>query len=167
MLALKTLVIYYSQNGITKAVAEMVAKDLGADLEQITDTESRSGIWGFLKSGHQAMSGKSAKIGAITSKIEDYDLVVIGTPIWAGRTSSPVNAFLSGFGDKIRGYAVIMTRGNPKNDYAPVTEIFAGKCKKAALAFVSLSASSVKNNDFSAAHQFASTLKGLDTSKSL
>jgi flavodoxin len=165
MFTLKTLVIYYSQSGTTKAAAETVAKDMGADVEQITDAESRNGILGFIKSGYQAMSGKASKIGAITSKIEDYDLVVIGTPIWAGRTSAPVNAFMSGFGDKIKAYAIIMTRGNHKNDYAPATEIFVSKCKKSALAFVSMPMYSVKSNDFSAAHQFASTLKGLDTSK--
>ncbi len=162
---MKILVVYYSKGGTTKAVAEEVAKDLGADVEAITDLEKRNGILGFMKSGRQAMGGKSAKIDAIKSNVSDYDLVVIGTPIWAGQASSPVNAFLSGFGDKIKAYAVIMTRGSTKNDYAPVTEIFASKCKKPALAFVSMSTSSVKNNDFSAAHQFAATLKGLEAGK--
>lgn len=164
---MKTLVVYYSMSGATKVAAEAVAKDLGADVEVIIDAEKRSGILGFIKSGYQAMGGKSSKIGEIKSKIEDYDLVVIGTPIWVGRISSPVNAFLSGFSDKIKGYAVILTRGDSKNDYAPATELFALRCKKPPLAFLSVSSQSLKNNDLSAVHQFSASLKKLDVGKTV
>jgi flavodoxin len=162
---MKTLVVYYSQHETTKAVAEFVAKELQADIEEIKDEENRKGVIGFIKSGRQAMGGLSAKIGKINSKVEDYDLVIIGTPIWAGRTSSPVNAFLSDFGAKIKNYGVIMTHGSGTNDYASVTEIFASKIKKPAFAFVSMSTKTVKSNDFTAAKDFASKLRNFESNQ--
>jgi len=46
---MKTLVVYYSRTGKTKFVAEKIAVELKADVEEVVDLKSRSGRFGFLK----------------------------------------------------------------------------------------------------------------------
>jgi flavodoxin len=46
---MKTLVVYYSRTGKTRFVAERVASELKADIEEVVDLKNRSGRFGFLK----------------------------------------------------------------------------------------------------------------------
>ena len=41
-----------------------------------------------------------------------YDLVIIGTPVWAGRCSSPVRSFLVEYGNELRRVAYVITRSS-------------------------------------------------------
>jgi len=41
-----------------------------------------------------------------------YDLVIIGTPVWAGRCSAPVRSFLSQYGGELRRVAYVITRSS-------------------------------------------------------
>lgn len=55
------LVVYYSRTGATRKVAEYITKQLGADMEEIIDMKKRSGIWGFLIGGRDALRKKKRK----------------------------------------------------------------------------------------------------------
>lgn len=114
---MKTLVVYYSRSGRTRRAAERLAAALGADREEIQDLENHQGLIGFFKAGHQGMSGKSAQIGPVKADVGAYDLVVVGTPVWAGRMSSPVRAFLTQYGSRIKHVAYLLTRADRRNEY--------------------------------------------------
>ena len=43
----KTLILYYSRTGNTKAACEALAKAMAADIAQVKDLSDRSGGWGF------------------------------------------------------------------------------------------------------------------------
>jgi len=94
---MKTLVVVYSRTGNTLSVAKRIAGELQADLEVIEDKTDRKGILGFLRSGYEALRKKVPPIAEPKHNLGDYDLVIIGTPIWAGRMSSPVRAYLLRF----------------------------------------------------------------------
>ncbi len=102
---MKTLVVYYSRTGSTKNAAEHIAKQLGADLDELIDSKNRMGLWGWLMAGRDALRKYTTTLMDIKKNPADYDLVIIGTPIWAG-TITPA----------IRTY-VIKYAGNP---YLPV-----------------------------------------------
>jgi flavodoxin len=74
-------------------VAQAIANKLSCDIEEITEPKSRKGIFGFIRAGYEASRQKAATINPIKSNIADYDLVIIGTPMWAGVMSSPVRGF--------------------------------------------------------------------------
>ena len=44
--------------------------------------------------------------------LSEYDLVIIGTPVWAGRCSAPVRSFLLQFGEELKEAAYVITRGS-------------------------------------------------------
>lgn len=108
---MKTLVIYFSRTGTVRTVAEKIKEKLNCDSEEIKDLANRQGTLGYLKSGREATMEKPAKIEEIKSKIEDYDLVIIGTPVWAYNMSSPIRACLINNKDKFKKVAFFCVQG--------------------------------------------------------
>jgi hypothetical protein len=90
----KVLVAYYSRTGNTKRLARALAAALDADVEEIHDPTDRSGVLGFLRSGVEAYAGVLAGVEHPRRDPADYDVVVVGTPVWAASVSSPVRTYL-------------------------------------------------------------------------
>ena len=89
------LCMYYSRTGNTKRAMEEIAKALNAELAEIQDGVDRSGAKGWLRSGLDAVRRSSPKVKFKTKwPLSDYRLVIVGTPVWAGRCSAPVRGFL-------------------------------------------------------------------------
>lgn len=110
------LCIYYSRTGKTKQAMEEVSQALGAELVEITDGQDRSGFRGFMRSGMEAMRTSTHPLQPFTAekKLEEYRLVIIGTPVWAGRCSSVVRALLKRRGLEMRRVAYLLTRDSDK-----------------------------------------------------
>lgn len=110
------LCIYYSRTGKTKQAMEEVAQALNAELVEITDGQDRTGFKGFMLSGMEAMRKSTRPLQPFTTErpLEDYRLVVIGTPVWAGRCSSVVRALLKRRGLEMRRVAYLLTRDSDK-----------------------------------------------------
>lgn len=93
---MKTAVVYYSLEGNTKYVAEKVAAKLGADLIRlIPSKEYPTGkvskyIWG----GKSATFGEAPKLEPYIFDQNQYGLVILGTPIWAGTFTPPLRTFI-------------------------------------------------------------------------
>jgi flavodoxin len=92
---MKTLVVYYSRTGNAKFMAETIAAALGADIEEIIDLKNRQGRLAFLPAGRDAMRGKETEIAQTKRAPFDYDLVVIGQPVWAGSPTPAIRTYLS------------------------------------------------------------------------
>lgn len=92
----KALVLYYSQTGNTKAVAQEIATRIGADTEEIIpvqpyDTGFRATIERCLKEREE---GKVIEIQPLTADLAKYDVIFIGYPVWFGTYAPPVATFL-------------------------------------------------------------------------
>ncbi len=90
---MKTLVAYYSRTGNTKKIAEQIAKELKADIDEIKDNTNRDGLLNLAKSIFHAIARKETKIKTKKDPSK-YDLVIIGTPVWAGRETPAVRTYL-------------------------------------------------------------------------
>jgi flavodoxin len=113
---MKTLIVYYSRTGVTKKVAEILKARLAnlthnCDLEEITDTKNRQGPIGYMLSGREAMKKITPVIKPLTKNVADYDLVIVGTPVWAFTMSSPIRTFLTEQKDKFKKVAFFVTMG--------------------------------------------------------
>jgi len=109
------LVVFYSRTGTTKKIAEAIAKGLKADTERIEDVKSRLGIFGYLRSGREAAIGKPGKIKPTNKDPDSYDLIILGTPVWAYKMSSPMRAYISQNRKKFRDIAFFCTMGGSGN----------------------------------------------------
>ncbi len=110
-------VVCYSRSGKTLRAAEELAKGLGARLIEIKEANPKKGFFGFMECGMYATFRWPSKILPLDLPGEKPSLTVICGPIWAGKMSAPVRAFLLKNKDKIDDVAYILTRGDQKNDY--------------------------------------------------
>jgi flavodoxin len=94
--AQKKLVLYFSESGTTKAVAEELQKQLGADIESILPEEPYSGNFQetMQRVQRENQSGTLPKVKSLKAKIADYDIIFLGYPIWGGTYASPVASLL-------------------------------------------------------------------------
>lgn len=108
------LCVYYSRTGNTEKLMQEIAADLNGELLKLDDGVDRSGLRGWMRSGLQAMSRRlpAVKPPETELPLSIYDLVIIGTPVWAGRCSSPVRSFLVEYGNELRRVAYVITRSS-------------------------------------------------------
>ena len=98
----KTLVVYYSATGNTKAVAEMIAEETNGDLFEIEPKDSYSEDdldWTDSNSrvAREYENEDERHVELVSSTVdhwEDYDTVFLGYPIWWGIAAWPVNTFI-------------------------------------------------------------------------
>ena len=109
---MKSLVVFYSRTGITKEIAVHISEELDCDIEEIFDVKSRKGIFSYIGSGIESAFRKTPEIKETEVDPSDYDLVIIGTPVWAGNMASPVRTYLLRNNDKLNGVAFFCTMGN-------------------------------------------------------
>lgn len=107
----KKLVCYYSHTGHTQKIAEVIAESVGADVERIIDAKSREGALGYLTAGRDAMFKRQSRIQPAMKDPSQYNLVILGTPIWAWNLSPPMRTYISHHKAKFNQVAFFCTEG--------------------------------------------------------
>jgi len=95
----KILIVYYSLTGSTRFIAETLLEPLNADileLKPIKDLNPDSGTR-FMWGGAQATMKKKPKLEKIEVDPLEYDMIVLGTPVWAWTFNPAFRTFLSMF----------------------------------------------------------------------
>jgi flavodoxin len=90
--AQKVLVLYYSETGTTKTVAQEIQKQLGADIEAIEPVQPYSGNFQetMQRGQREQQSGQTPALKPLKKKIADYDVIFLGYPIWFGTYAMPI-----------------------------------------------------------------------------
>ena len=93
---MKTAVIFYSFEGHTARIADAVKTAANADVFEIktTDTKKRTGFLKYLWGGGQAVRGKKPPIFPLQFDPGAYELIILGTPVWAGSPAPALVSFL-------------------------------------------------------------------------
>ena len=119
---MKCLVAYYSNTGTTRTAAESIARMLGADIEVIEERKPRpvldvgpgkAGGGAVARAGLVAMLGFGCAISPSRCKVDEYDVVVVGTPVWVGSVTPPVRSYLKRQRMHFRSVAFFCTAGDP------------------------------------------------------
>ena len=92
------LVVFYSRTGNTKKVGELIARELNCTTEEIIDNKNRAGLIGL--AGGVVNPRGSTKIIKMKKKPIDYDIVIIGTPIWWYSLAPAVKTYLEEYKPK-------------------------------------------------------------------
>ena len=113
----KILVAYFSASGVTKKIAEMLAKEANADLYEIKpaipytkedlnwmDKKSRSSI---------EMGNKSFRPAIVKDELDPsrYDQILLGFPIWWYVAPTIVNTFLESYDFTGKNITLFATSG--------------------------------------------------------
>lgn len=116
----KKLVAYFSASGVTKKAAELLAKAAGADIYEITpkvpytsadlnwmDKGSRSSVEMRDTSSRPEITDKNAKI-------ENYDTIFLGFPIWWYVAPTIINTFLESYDFSGKTIVLFATSGGSR-----------------------------------------------------
>ncbi len=109
---MKSLVVYYSRSNITKKIAEEIADRINADIEEVIPKVNYQGKIGFARGGKDAMREKIIDLETLKYDPQDYDLVYIGAPIWAGKAANPIISYLKQNEGKFNNVRFFLTAGS-------------------------------------------------------
>ena len=133
----KKLVAYFSASGVTGSVAKTLAEAAGADLYEIRpevpytradlnwmDKKARSSVEMNDPSYRPALADKDAKV-------EDYDVIFLGFPIWWYVAPTIVNTFLESY--DFSGKKIILFATSGGSGFGKTVERLKGSCPGAVL----------------------------------
>ena len=109
---MKSLVVYYSRSNITKRLAEDIAGKTGADIEEIVPKVNYQGKLGYARGVKHALSEKIIDIEETKFNPEEYDVVYIGAPVWAGKIANPTLTYIKRNEGKLNNVKFFMTAGS-------------------------------------------------------
>jgi flavodoxin len=92
---MKVLVVYCSRTGNTRFVAQEMAGKLKADIEEIKDRTNRRGIIGWWRAAGDATRGKETEIEQTKYSPSNYDLIILGSPVWNKRIPPAMRTYLN------------------------------------------------------------------------
>jgi flavodoxin len=91
-----TAIVYYSLEGNTSYVAGLLAQKTGAEIIKLETVKEypKNGFLKFFCGGRDATFGIRPELKNAFPDFSQFSTIIIGTPVWAGKPSAPVNAFL-------------------------------------------------------------------------
>ena len=107
---MRSLIAYYSRTGKTKRVAEAISDSLGADIEEIIDIKNRDGIRGFLLAAKDSVTKRFTQIKPTQRDPALYDLVIVGSPVWAFTVTPAIRTYLAENKDRFKKIAFFCTQ---------------------------------------------------------
>ncbi|WP_162651720.1 hypothetical protein [Lentilitoribacter sp. Alg239-R112] len=109
---MKTLMLYYSRTGTTAKVARTLGLALDAQIAEIKCSHYRSNWLGYLIAGYDSVKGNLPPIEVPDLSWKNYDLVILGAPIWTSYAALPLRSFLSQKPDLPKRVALFLTHGS-------------------------------------------------------
>jgi flavodoxin len=131
---MRALVVFYSRDGHTREIGRKIAQELSCREEELKDAKNREGFFGWLGGGRDALRKKLTELKGKLHNPAMYDIVIIGTPVWAGRMAPAVRTYVSKNEHKFRKIALFSTAGSEDGEKALLEiEEICGKKPLAAL----------------------------------
>ena len=148
---MKTAIVYYSLQGNVRYVCERVAKELGADLIELVPVKAYpdKGMIKFLWGGSAVTFKKKPELEPYKFNADDYELVILATPVWASNFTPPLRTFLEDNDLSGKKIALIATSagGNSAKCIASLKEAAKAESTVAELSLIDPKAHPSEEND--------------------
>ena len=110
---MRELVLFYSYSGNTKKIAEKFSQDNNFDICEVIDIKRPNKLAAYTVGIVKVIKGSGRKIKSLTIngndvKFEDYDIINVFSPVWAGHITPSMVSALKLFpqGTKIKLFMV-------------------------------------------------------------
>lgn len=117
---MKILTLYFSRSGHTRRVAGIIQNAVGGDIAPIRTRRSyaRSYAAAVIQGGWERLTGDRPALMPLPVRVEEYDLIFIGTPVWWFTLSPAMKTFLAGHRlEGKRVFPFITSGGEPRNAF--------------------------------------------------
>ena len=110
---MKKIFVYYSLTGDWDAVSEILKKK-GYEVLKVETKKPlpKKFIFRIISGGFKARLNLKDEIKDLNVNFDDYDEIIIGSPIWNGRVSCPINTVLDKYDFKNRNISFIFYSGS-------------------------------------------------------
>ena len=113
---MKICIIYHSETGNTRHVAQHVASVTpDSRIVEVTDRQQHSSLTRFLSQCLAARSEKTTDIEPSHLDVREFDLLVFGSPVWAFKPTPAIHTIINKLEncEKKRAVAFVTCGGNP------------------------------------------------------
>jgi len=110
---MSSLVVYFSLDGNTKLIAEKIAKTINADIIEL-NTRKKYPTEGFKKyfwGGKGVIFREKPELTNKSIDLSRYEMIIIGTPVWAGSYAPPIKSFISQYNIRGKRIALFASHG--------------------------------------------------------
>lgn len=91
---MKTLVVYYSYFGKTKAAASCLADQIGADLVELAPVGLRIRPFALMEGAVRAVFHRLQDVLPLEEDIATYDRIIVAGPVWAGQPAPAIKGLI-------------------------------------------------------------------------
>lgn len=109
------LVLYYSRSGTTRTVATELARYLSCEMEEVVSRKNRFFL-GTLTCIHDQLFDRDDQIEPVKKDLSIYHQLIIASPVWVHRISSPMRTFLKYSGVKGKTVCLVLTNNGNFDD---------------------------------------------------
>ncbi len=93
---MKSLILYYSFGGNTRRIAELLQSHINADLAEIKTKTPYTGSYDEIvdQGAKEVKAGFMPEIEPITVNLDNYDTILLGSPVWWYTFAPAMKTFL-------------------------------------------------------------------------
>lgn len=91
------IVVYHSYSGNCSVIGWKIAESEGATLAEVVPYKSHNRFFTYLLDSRKAMKCETVPIREVDKNFNDFDEIIIVSPIWAGFATPTINAFIDEF----------------------------------------------------------------------
>ena len=100
------LTVFFSRTGHTASVAEAICDGMTTD-KQLQERRTST----YMSAGLGALVGRASDLEETVTSPVDYELVILGTPVWSVNLSCPMRAYITAHASEFRDVAFFCTEG--------------------------------------------------------
>jgi flavodoxin len=118
---MKTCIIYHSYSGVTQGIAEKIKAACGGDLIEVKPKDTYSTLSAYSVGCYRARKEACDPINPEIIDVSLYDLIVIGTPVWAWKATPVINGAIAALkGSEGKKAVIFATCGSSAKDTLPI-----------------------------------------------
>lgn len=118
---IRACVIFYSYSGITRGIAEGISSSTGCDLIEVRTKKPYTSFSAYTTGVLRSRKGEPDPIDPEEIDVSDYDLLIIGTPVWAWKPAPAINSAVRALkGCEGKTAAIFTTCSNQPGEALPI-----------------------------------------------
>lgn len=95
---MRVLAIYFSGTGNNDRIAKEIQESLNCEILKIDDGQKRN----FFRDSFYALTRKTVKINDTGIDLQNYEKIILLTPVWAGHIPAPFLTFLKKYSNILK-----------------------------------------------------------------